>query len=362
MGSLLLAGGNRRSVLPHTKIMIHQPLISGGLGGRETDINILAREGLSKLISHSLINGRNVPVDQNNKVYVLLDMNLPVNDDKALLVMRYQKDQYGDVSLRNIWDLFNADMTNSKYLNQVGISPNDFLNREAIDPSILLHKLIDENDEIGAIALIEKEKENINVSYEFNMRIPIFTVLNNRMFKLFEKMVSHPTFNAKIEDGFGESLLESILYIYGADEVSASQEEEEDLVKMIKAIMANNNFDLNVKDLNGDTALTIACEYSKMNWVAKELISKQRTDVNIPNDFGFSPLTIAMSHNNMDVVEALCKRPDLKVTEEDEKTASTCGIVLKNYLKPDESIFKSSEAQMADLLSELESAATVMAQ
>jgi ankyrin repeat protein len=236
------------------------------------------------------------------------------------------------------------------------------LNREAIDPSILLHKLIDENDEIGAIALIEKEKENINVSYEFNMRIPIFTVLNNRMFKLFEKMVSHPTFNPNIEEGFGESLLESILYIYGADEVSASQEEEEDLVKMIKAIIANDNFDLNVKDLNGDTALTIACEYSKMNWVAKELISKQRTDVNIPNDFGFSPLTIAMTHNNMDVVEALCKRPDLKVTEEDEKTANTCGIVLKNYLKPDESIFKSSEAQMADLLSELESAATVMAQ
>ena len=44
MGSVLLAGGNRRSVLPHTKVMIHQPLISGGLGGRETDINILARD------------------------------------------------------------------------------------------------------------------------------------------------------------------------------------------------------------------------------------------------------------------------------------------------------------------------------
>jgi hypothetical protein len=132
-------------------------------------INILAREGLTKIISHSLINGRNIPVDQSNKVYVLLDMNLPVNDDKALLVMRYQKDQYGDVSLRNIFDLFNADITTSKYLNEIGISPNDFLNREAIDPSILLHKLIDENDELGAIALIEKEKDNINVSYEFTL-------------------------------------------------------------------------------------------------------------------------------------------------------------------------------------------------
>ncbi|MBQ3831201.1 MAG: ATP-dependent Clp protease proteolytic subunit [Spirochaetales bacterium] len=44
MGSLLLAGGDKRSVLPHTKIMIHQPLISGGLGGRETDITILAKD------------------------------------------------------------------------------------------------------------------------------------------------------------------------------------------------------------------------------------------------------------------------------------------------------------------------------
>lgn len=44
MGSLILAGGDKRSVLPHTKIMIHQPLISGGLGGRETDITILAKD------------------------------------------------------------------------------------------------------------------------------------------------------------------------------------------------------------------------------------------------------------------------------------------------------------------------------
>jgi ankyrin repeat protein len=325
-------------------------------------INILAREGLTKIISHSLINGRNIPVDQSNKVYVLLDMNLPVNDDKALLVMRYQKDQYGDVSLRNIFDLFNADITTSKYLNEIGISPNDFLNREAIDPSILLHKLIDENDELGAIALIEKEKDNINVSYEFNMRVPIFSVLNNKMFKLFGHMVAHPTFNAKIEDGFGESLLESLLYMYGADEVSSSQEEEKDLETMIKAVLDNENFDLNTKDLNGDTSLTIACEYPKMNWVAKALVAKQSVDVNLPNDFGFSPLAIAITHGNMDVVESLCKRPDLKVTEEDKSVAKSHNINLKDYLKPDNSVFTTTEANsMADLLSELESAATVMA-
>lgn len=44
MGALLLASGNTRSVLPHTKVMIHQPLVSGDFGGKETDIKILAKD------------------------------------------------------------------------------------------------------------------------------------------------------------------------------------------------------------------------------------------------------------------------------------------------------------------------------
>lgn len=44
MGSLLLASGNKRSILPHTKVMIHQPLITGGMGGKETDISIIAKD------------------------------------------------------------------------------------------------------------------------------------------------------------------------------------------------------------------------------------------------------------------------------------------------------------------------------
>lgn len=44
MGALLLASGNKRSVLPHTKVMIHQPLVSGDFGGKETDIKILAKD------------------------------------------------------------------------------------------------------------------------------------------------------------------------------------------------------------------------------------------------------------------------------------------------------------------------------
>jgi ATP-dependent Clp protease protease subunit len=46
MGSLLLAAGTKgkRYVLPHARVMIHQPHIMGGLTGQASDIEIQARE------------------------------------------------------------------------------------------------------------------------------------------------------------------------------------------------------------------------------------------------------------------------------------------------------------------------------
>lgn len=46
MGAVLLAAGTKgkRSALQHSKVMIHQPLISGGLSGQASDIEISARE------------------------------------------------------------------------------------------------------------------------------------------------------------------------------------------------------------------------------------------------------------------------------------------------------------------------------
>lgn len=46
MGAVLLAAGaqGKRAALQHSKVMIHQPLISGGLSGQASDIEISARE------------------------------------------------------------------------------------------------------------------------------------------------------------------------------------------------------------------------------------------------------------------------------------------------------------------------------
>ena len=46
MGAFLLGAGEKghRYILPNARVMIHQPLISGGLAGQATDIEIHARE------------------------------------------------------------------------------------------------------------------------------------------------------------------------------------------------------------------------------------------------------------------------------------------------------------------------------
>ena len=46
MGAVLLASGEpgKRFALPHSRILIHQPLMRGGIGGQATDIEIQARE------------------------------------------------------------------------------------------------------------------------------------------------------------------------------------------------------------------------------------------------------------------------------------------------------------------------------
>ena len=59
MGAFLLASGTKgkRMILPNSEVMIHQPLISGGLSGQATDIKIHSdhllktKERLNKLLS-----------------------------------------------------------------------------------------------------------------------------------------------------------------------------------------------------------------------------------------------------------------------------------------------------------------------
>lgn len=56
MAAILLAGGQkgRRYILPHSKVMIHEPLIQGGMGGSATSIKNISE---SILETRDIVNG-----------------------------------------------------------------------------------------------------------------------------------------------------------------------------------------------------------------------------------------------------------------------------------------------------------------
>jgi ATP-dependent Clp protease protease subunit len=81
-GAVLLTAGTKgkRFILPHARVMIHQPLIRGGLGGQETDIGIEAgemaknRKRLSEILArHSGQSFAKVDADVERNFYLSAD-------------------------------------------------------------------------------------------------------------------------------------------------------------------------------------------------------------------------------------------------------------------------------------------------
>ena len=71
MGSILLSGAKkgRRLLYPHSRVLIHQPLISGRMIGPASDINIQAKE-MEKLrleLNHILANASGQPIERINR-------------------------------------------------------------------------------------------------------------------------------------------------------------------------------------------------------------------------------------------------------------------------------------------------------
>ncbi len=298
-------------------------------------VRALTNEGLGFLIEHTLIDGRNFSLsNQENKAYVLLDFNLKCNDDKSIVVMGYVKDAYKMDTLNKMFDAYAINITKDGYLASIGLSAESFLNREAINPTILLHKLIDEKAEADAIALIEKQGDDFDVNFEFNQRTPIFSAINNKFYKLFTVIVNHKKFDCTTHDGFGETLLQSLLYTYRTEPGTKESKDETALKNMITIILDSPNFDFNVQNINLDTAINIACERPELNWVVAKLLEKPNVNLNIVNDFNCAALGNAIRYQNIEAIKMLGKRPDLVVREEDKELALKHGINLDSYINP----------------------------
>lgn len=196
---------------------------------------------------------------------------------------------------------------------------------------IKFHQLINNGDEEEAIKLLKECGESFDVNYEYNQRVPIFLAINNRMYDLYDEIVNHPTFDCGIEDGFGETLLESLLYLRGTDEIPMTENDTASLDRMIKTVLNNKKFDFNVTDLNNDTAINVACRYPKLILVVEKLANKKDVNPNVINDIDCTALTTSIRHKNIEAIKILSTRDDVIVRTIDLEEADRMGIDLAEF-------------------------------
>lgn len=314
-------------------------------------VRAMSNSALRNIIGHTLVDTNNLSVNNDNKVYILFDFNLNVNDDNSVVVLAYRKDNYKCDTLNTIRDAYNIDITKSGIMNKLGIPTDAYLNREDVPKSILLHKYIDEGNEKEAIETINKYGDDVDINFELNNTTPIFNAVDKGMYDLFVTIINHPKFDCSNSDGYGETILTALLYNY-KDGIK-SETENKNIKKMIDLILSSETFDFNSVNINLDTALSVACERTDLNWVVDALVAKSNVDVNTVNDIDYSTLGNAIRRKNTHAIGALMTRHDLRITDKDMECAKANGIDLSSFTTSTITTVSASETRTSDLYSEL---------
>ena len=290
-------------------------------------VNILTRTALSNLVGHTFIKLDKIVIADNTKAYAMFNFNVDHTDDSSICIAVYGVDAYGTYSPTYSCNMFGTDTVAEEEAKKMGVEVSDFLANEKIDPNVLLHKYIDTKNEDKAIELMDTEKENIDINFKFNGRPPVFSAISNSMFKVYERIVSNPSFNVNEVDGFGETLLEALVFQLGMCEPTPDGDKEREfLARCINQAFEYNQFDFNAVDMNDDTLINISCEDEATLWITKKLVEKPEVDVNRPNFFKMSPLMSAISNKNVEAIKLLMSRDDIKVTKEDIEAATEEGL------------------------------------
>lgn len=300
-------------------------------------VKLLSSMAKDTVLLHSMIRG----IDFNGfELYVIIDTNVPYDDDNSIILLQFMKDDYGTLSLKLARNTFNEPLAGAD-LEKLGINVDEIIEQKEIEPRLLLHKLIDEKREKAAIDLVNSNKE-LDVNFEFKHVLPIFKATEFLMFDLFNTIIKHPNFKSTSSDTFGETLLQSLMYCYLQQTTNTNKT---NIRNLIMQILECDTFDFNAKDINLDTALNISCDTPQLNWVTEKLLEKPNVDINCVNDFNCSALGTAIRKKNIAAIKLLASRRDLIIREDDIKLAEKVGIDLKSLINIDEYEYRPSSAE-----------------
>ena len=277
-------------------------------------------EGENRSIFKRLICNTNLSKDMYTErgTYILFDFDLPWDDNNAVIAFNTIEDEYGDVSTLKTLNQYGADVDFCELDKRVKPSISDTFFKSKLEPNILFHKYIDKGLEDKAIALILEE--NVDVNFENNFKVPVFSAIANGMVRLFDLIVKNNNFDDKVVDGLGESLLHTLIILLGTKESHCVVKGgKETLVSAIESILDSPYYDLNQVDANGDTPIKLSCRWEETAWVTQMLASKPQVDVNYGGTDNESPLSYAIHFNNTKSIAALLNRSDLNISKTDLK-------------------------------------------
>lgn len=288
---------------------------------------------LSKYIGHTYINTNSLSVNASNPIYIIMDFNKDYNADDALMVLVCEADEYGTESVTKGINFYNVYMDKSEVYQMKSVTERDIIKNLDLDPSVLLHKYVDDNDEDAALELIENGSADIN--HLFNNRHIVFTAIHRGMDRLFEKIINDGNFNPNLKDAYGEIILThlSFSYIFCEDNLTEKFE------NMIKSVMRNKRFDLNLANDRGETFLSLSSACECCNWFTSSLIANPNININKESEVDTSAMSEAIRNHNMEIVNLLGQRPDLTIGKSVNEACEEMRFNVKDVIKPNSNFF-----------------------
>lgn len=299
-------------------------------------IRIISNDVFKVICNHTFISNDNEYYfdDLNNKNFILLDFNKNYDDEDSLVFIKAFKDDYNTEKLDSLVNNFGIKVDKS-LLKNFDISEKEFLTVELNNPSILLHKYLDEANEVEALNLI-KNNPDIDVNFLFNDRIPMFIATQNNLYKVANAIMEHPSFNGNTKDGYGELVSTDLMFLYMYAE---NEDDKQELEHLLVKILTNNQIDLSLVNDNNDTLLITAfygnVDSNRTNWYIEELLGKENININAINEIGEDALTLAIKKGNLDIIKQILGRRDLIVSDGAKAAAKEFNIDLDG-LKPKE--------------------------
>lgn len=285
----------------------------------------------SFILGHTLISKQHV-LKSDVTCFAVIDFTKDVNDDLSIVLPVFSKDIYGGLSANTLYDAYGGKMGGLDVLNTLNLSSSIFVDNTNIEPNILLHKYIDEKNYKDAIKLL-KENKNVDPNTMFLSNLPIVKSFTSANKELFDALVNHEKFDVSLTDGFGEPFAQFlVLNIQSKEDNKGEQEKIKTYTSMCMTFLENPKYDCNVGDINDDTVLHLACETPLTLPIVEYLVSRKDVDINLTNDWGYTPLDVAIESLNTEAIKLLLQREDLQINKDTKKLATNLGVDLEKLM------------------------------